>query len=273
MPRLGQDRKMTRAEAQRMTQNESGAIVADAAIVVHRERGPGLHEAVIELCERPRIVSSSLRLCACLMVELLQTSRSAARGLSRTSPALVAGMFHEGRMRCRSALSACICGLVDVRVCADRTQVVLLIAIRAVPSNIGFPCRHVSFVALRLPSPKNSTKMSSRNATGVPCSSGTRLRRFHTRIIRRAAASRIVGYTSSNDATAGHAAWLRKKRRPAQAMRGFPQSDASPWSTVPMAAKRFSQVAGEDNRVLSCSPCLRKCARKVQLQVIQVQTA
>jgi hypothetical protein len=25
--------------------------------------------------------------------------------------------------------------------------------------------------------------------------------------------------------------------------------------------------------VLSCSPCLRKCARKVQLQVIQVQTA
>jgi len=37
------------AEAQRMTENELGTIIVDAAIAVHRELGPGLLETVYEL--------------------------------------------------------------------------------------------------------------------------------------------------------------------------------------------------------------------------------
>ena len=36
------------AEAQRMTENEIGTIVIEAAITVHRELGPGLLETVVK---------------------------------------------------------------------------------------------------------------------------------------------------------------------------------------------------------------------------------
>jgi GxxExxY protein len=52
MVTLGSDKKTISrrgAEAQRMTENEIGTVVVDAAIGVHRELGPGLLETVYEV--------------------------------------------------------------------------------------------------------------------------------------------------------------------------------------------------------------------------------
>ena len=48
---IGEDE--SRAEAQRMTENEIGTIVVGSAIEVHRELGPGLLETVYEVVLAP----------------------------------------------------------------------------------------------------------------------------------------------------------------------------------------------------------------------------
>ena len=58
---LEPDSKMTRAEAQRMTENEIGTIVIEAAIAVHRELGPGLLETVYEVVLARELVDRGLK--------------------------------------------------------------------------------------------------------------------------------------------------------------------------------------------------------------------